>query len=173
MSSNVRSFKNKIHVFRRLSFINRWIIWKINQTIEIALRFLITTLKHSNRWFEILLIIRRDFNNVKNNTINHSFNEIAYDFIFVQSFDLKFFFTNLFFKNNRFIIRLNAANAIVFDQMNVKFHYDRKHQSLFMKKKTNTHSFDYTKITTYSSLSVVNTIKNTSSFSKSQKKSIF
>ena len=83
----------------------------------------------------MLSIIKRDFNNVKNNITNHSFNEITYEFTSIQTLDLKKNFTNLFFKNNRMIIRFDAIDAIVFDQINVKFHYDKKHQFLFMKKK--------------------------------------
>ena len=40
----------------------------------------------------------------------------------------------LFLKDSRLIIRQDAADAIAFDQMNAKFHYDRKHQPMFMKQ---------------------------------------
>ena len=107
---------------------------RINQTIEIVFRFLIIIFIHFNRWSEIISVIRRDFNNAKNSIIDYSSNEVTYDFISMQILDLKKFISKLSFEQNRFINRLNVANAIVFEQMNAKFHYDKKHQSLFMKK---------------------------------------
>ena len=123
---------------------------KINQIIEIAFRFLISTLKHFNRWLKILSRIRRDFNNFINVNIDCSFNEIIYDFSSITTMNLWKSFSNqsisvvvvvdnLFLKNNRLITRLKIVDVIVFDQMNVKFHYDRKHQSMFMKQKN--HAF--------------------------------
>ena len=79
--------------------------------------------------------LQRDFNNVTI-VIDKSFNEIFYDFTSIQFLDLllqKIF--DLSLKNNRLITRLKTFDVIVFEQMNVKFHYDKKHQSLFMKTK--------------------------------------
>ena len=80
--------------------------------------------------------LQRDFNNVTI-IIDKSFNEIFYDFTSIQSlnFFLQKIFTNLSLKNNRLITRSKTFDVIVFDQMNVKFHYNRKYQSLFMKSK--------------------------------------
>ena len=78
--------------------------------------------------------IQRDFNNFINN--DFSSNEIIYDFTSIQIMNLKKFFAifvDIFFKNKRLIIRQKINDAIIFDQMNVKFHYDKKHESLFMK----------------------------------------
>ena len=108
---------------------------RTNQTIEISLRFLINILKHSNRWSKILSRLQRDFNNVTI-VIDKSFNEISYNFTSIQFLNLflqKIF--DLSLKNNRLIIRLKTFDVIVFEQMNVKFHYDKKHQSLFIKSK--------------------------------------
>ena len=109
---------------------------RTNQTIEIALRFLISTLKHSNQWFEILLSIQRDFNNSSSST-NQSSNEIAYDFTSVQALNLFASwksFADLSLKKSRLIIRTKVFDAIAFDQINVKFHYNRKHASLHLRK---------------------------------------
>ena len=39
----------------------------------------------------------------------------------------------LSFKNLRFIVHTEAFDVIAFVQMNVKYYYDEKYQSLFMK----------------------------------------
>ena len=84
--------------------------------------------------------IQRKFNNFINNVV--TFNEIIYDFFFVQIMNLfdnnnirNFFAKKLSLKNNRKIIRTKISNAISFDQMQIKFYYDRKYQFLFIKKK--------------------------------------
>ena len=109
---------------------------RINQIVEIVLRFLISTLKYSDFWFEVLSHVQRDFNN---SVSTDSFsNEIVYDFTSVQAIDLtKSIDVSIFeltLKKRRLITRQNASDVIVFDQMNVKFHYDRKHESMFMKQ---------------------------------------
>ena len=109
---------------------------RINQIVEIVLRFLISTLKYSDFWFEVLSHVQRDFNN---SVSTDSFsNEIVYDFTSVQAIDLtKSIDVSIFeltLKKRRLITRQNASDVIIFDQMNVKFHYDRKHESMFMKQ---------------------------------------
>ena len=111
---------------------------RINQIVEIALRFLIFTLKYFDFWLEILSHVQRDFNNSIN--VDNFSNEIVYDFISVQIIDLtKSIFISklvrLTLKKRRFIIRQNVNDAIAFVQMNAKFHYDKKHESMFMKQK--------------------------------------
>ena len=109
---------------------------RINQIVEIAFRFLISTLKYSDFWFEVLSHVQRDFNN--SISIDSFSNEIVYDFTSIQIIDLtKFINVDIFkltLKKRRFIIRQNANDVIIFDQMNVKFHYDRKHEFMFMKQ---------------------------------------
>lgn len=39
----------------------------------------------------------------------------------------------LTWKQRRLIVKIEVSNAIVFSQMNVKYYYDNKHQSLIMK----------------------------------------
>ena len=108
---------------------------RINQTLEIILRFLINTLKHSNRWFEILSRFQRDFNNAII-SVDKFFNEIVYDFTSVQTLNLPFLQSmtdDLSLKKRRLIIKHEIIDVIAFEQMNAKFHYDRKHQSLYIK----------------------------------------
>ena len=81
--------------------------------------------------------MQRDFNNSIN--IDNFLNEIVYDFISIRIIDLiKFIDVDIFqftLKKRRFITRQNANDVIIFDQMNAKFHYDKKHEFIFMKQK--------------------------------------
>ena len=78
---------------------------------------------------------QRDFNNAITN-VDKFFNEIVYDFTSMQILNLSFLqsMTNdLSLKKRRLIIKHEIIDVIVFEQMNAKFHYDRKHQSFYMK----------------------------------------
>ena len=59
---------------------------RINQIVEIVFRFLISTLKYFDFWFEILSHVQRDFNNSAN--VDNFSNEIVYDFTSIQAIDL-------------------------------------------------------------------------------------
>ena len=111
---------------------------RINQIVEIAFRFLIFTLKYFDFWFEILSHVQRDFNNSTN--VDNFSNEIVYDFISIQIIDLIKFalifeLARFTLKKRRLVTRQNVNDVIVFDQMNAKFHYDKKHEFMFMKQK--------------------------------------
>ena len=110
---------------------------RINQIVEIAFRFLIFTLKYFDFWLDVLSQMQRDFNN--SISIDNFSNEFVYDFVSIRIIDLiKFIDVDIFeftLKERRFIIRQNVNDVIVFDQINAKFHYDRKHESMFMKQK--------------------------------------
>ena len=60
---------------------------------------------------------------------------MIYDFILMQTLNLIKPSTTieLSFKDLRLIVRIKTFDVIVFAQMNVKYYYDEKHQSLFMK----------------------------------------
>ena len=97
----------------------------------------------SANWFKMLKFIQCLLNNVIFAIIDKILNKIDFDFFFLQVVDLNKFFTENFFvvvisTIDRIVetqqIRIEITNAIIFVQMNVKHHYDRKHQSLFMKK---------------------------------------
>ena len=102
---------------------------RINQTIEIAFRFLISVLFNFANWIETIFEIQRDINNLIIIVIDKTFNEIFYEFIFTQSFDLLKFFAKLSLSLSQ-MTRLKAANILIFAQINFKFYYDRKHQSI-------------------------------------------
>ena len=105
---------------------------RINQNVEIIFRFLINTLNVLKQWLKALFRFHRNFNNNNNST----FNEIVYNFISMQTFNLmKFFAKNDEFslKNRRFIARLKIFDVMIFTQMNVKHYYNEKNQLLFIK----------------------------------------
>ena len=96
----------------------------------------------------MLFKIQRHFNNAFFTIIIKTFNETAYDFTSIQSFDLwrqtidlkkSFDVDEKFFADVSFFVVVRAkvkiANFIVFVQMSVKHHYDKNHQSFYMKSK--------------------------------------
>ena len=117
---------------------------RINQIVEIVLRYYMSKMFNSIDWFKALKFIQRLLNNVISATIDKTLNEVDFDFILLQVADLN----KSFIEADVFVvvtaakrilesqqIRIEIADVIVFAQMNVKNHYDRKHQSFFMKKK--------------------------------------
>ena len=124
---NVKLFYSTIYYFQINNQFER-----INQTIEIIFCFLIITLNYSNRWSKTLSCIQWKFNNFINVV---TFNEIIYDFASIQTMNLftytlilsNFFAIRFSLKNNRKIIRTKISNVISFEQMQIKFYYDRKY----------------------------------------------
>ena len=126
---------------------------RINQMIEIALRFYLITMNNSIDWFKILLKLQRQFNNSHFVIIRKTFNETSYEFTSLQSlnmlrqlatFDLTDDLKESFAIDNRksFVktsfnvvarVRFEVIDVIAFAQMISKYYYDRKHQILFMK----------------------------------------
>jgi hypothetical protein len=102
---------------------------KINQTIEIVFRFFINVLNNFANWIEIIFDIQRNINNSIIIVIDKTFNEISYEFIFTQVFDLLKFFEQSSLSLSQ-MIRQKIAKILIFAQMNFKFYYDRKHQSI-------------------------------------------
>jgi hypothetical protein len=121
---------------------------RTNQTVEIALRFLISTMSHPNQWPEALPRLQRGFNNGVHST-GYSPNEIAYGFTPVQVIDVQKAYATameapqsatgtskpsaITLKDRRLIVRQEASDAIAFAQMHAKHRYDSKHQPLAMK----------------------------------------
>ena len=56
-------------------------------------------------------------------------NKVAYGFTLNKPLDL----LTISSPGNHFLARTTAADAIAFAQMSNKFHYDRKHQPMFLK----------------------------------------
>ena len=97
---------------------------RTNQTIKIVLRFAIVVLDNSIDWFNVIFNIQREINNFSTN-IDKNSNEIFYDFISIQFFDLmfqKFFAIDTFvdFHIARKIIRSKIIDVVVFNQMYIK-----------------------------------------------------
>ena len=109
---------------------------RINQIMKIVLRFVIALLLDFVDYSNILFKLQQALNNnVFNN--DYTFNEIVYDFIFVQ-FNFIFYYDiiDVLFSNIRVarkFIRLKMFDVIALKQMYAKFIYDKKHKSIFMK----------------------------------------
>ena len=102
---------------------------RINQIIEIALRFMIFIIESEN-WSALTDSLQRDFNNVITAT-EISSNQICYDFTSLTSIDLISDF-RIFSSISRTQIRDNIA----YEQMLVKKYYDNKHKSIHLKNET-------------------------------------
>ena len=98
-----------------------------NQTAEIALRFYIHGLDKPSKWPEVLPRVQAFLNN--SSASGPTPNEVAYGFTPNKPLDL----LTTSSLGNHFLARTTAADAIAFAQMWNKFHYDRKHQPMFLK----------------------------------------
>jgi hypothetical protein len=103
---------------------------RTNQTIEIALRYHLVVMKNSRKWSHCLSILQSQLNNI---TIAMSkiSNEIVYEFISIQSADLSASKSLSTFDSAH--VRKEIADALAWTQLQMKNHYDRKHQSLNLK----------------------------------------
>ena len=99
---------------------------RINQTIEITLRYHIQILDDFRNWSSIVEVIQRTINN-DIFFIDKSFNEICYDFTSTINTDL---FT---FNVRSSMSRIVVIDSIVMTQMSFKRLYDQKHQILDLK----------------------------------------
>ena len=104
--------------------------------MKIVLRFVIVLLIDFVDYSNILLKLQRALNNnVFNN--DHTFNEIVYNFTFVQlNFVSHHDIIDVLFSNIRVarkFIRLKMTDVIALKQMYAKFIYDKKHKSIFIK----------------------------------------
>ena len=104
---------------------------RTNQTIEIALRFWMSTLDNVAEWPRTIPAIQAAYNNSVSAPLGKSPNEVASGFSLNQPLDLGAYEKELLPKH---VARLEAADAIAFAQMNSKFHYDRKHQPQFFRR---------------------------------------
>ena len=122
---------------------------RINQTIKIALRFLIIENFDIN-WIKTLFVLQFRFNNNMNIIIERVFNKMTFDFLFRKiisvvtkiSFEIhKSWSTalidNFSIQKNRFVFRMKAANVIFFVVAKIKFIYNARHQFLKFNKKNN------------------------------------
>ena len=105
---------------------------RTNQTAEIALRFYIHTLEKPSQWPTVLPRLQSLLNNSTSSNGNTP-NEVAYGFQPNTALDLLSKQAPVDIGVDRAGARIAAEDAISFAQMNFKFHYDRKHQPMFMK----------------------------------------
>ncbi len=107
---------------------------RINQTVKIALKSLLFSIKDS-LWFSLLLTLQVIFNNSEI-TIKHLLNKIIYEFRttkisnLIQSQEN----LNLNFVIKRFIYCLKAIDIISFIISKVKAWYDKRHKLIILKK---------------------------------------
>ena len=99
---------------------------RTNQTLKIALRYHLMSLKNSKDWLTIIDFMQRDFNNISFSIIIKTSNEICYDFTSCTSIDL-INFSDI--TSSRALIRRAVENSIAFSQVMFKHYYDREHNS--------------------------------------------
>ena len=106
---------------------------RTNQTVEIALRFWMSTLNNPEEWPVTIPAIQSTYNNSISATTKHTPNEVAYGFSLNKPLDLA---STEYEKQTLppHLVRLAASDAIAFAQMNSKFHYDRRHQPQFFRQ---------------------------------------
>ena len=102
---------------------------RTNQTAEIALRFYLNTLPNLKEWPKALPRMQAMLNNSTTIT-GKSPNDVIYGFSLNKALDLAVLPKQLPQHDEA---RINAADAISYAQMSQKFHYDRKHQPMFLR----------------------------------------
>ena len=108
--------------------------------MKIAFRFVIVIFDNSIDWSNMTFRIQRIFNNSIVN-IDKTFDEVSYDFTSTHSKSLlsKFVanvsltFSSIVYRFVQRIIWIEIIDVVVFVQMHVKYYYDKKHASIFMK----------------------------------------
>lgn len=104
---------------------------RTNQTLEIAFRFLMCSLDDPKDWPKLGGPIQRAYNNSISATTGKSPNEIVYGFTPVQSTDFAKASTEAILSPK--LVRMEAADALAFAQINSKSTYDAKHKPLSLK----------------------------------------
>ena len=100
---------------------------RTNQTAEIMLRFFLATMEDPTEWTCCLSKIQSVLNNSRASSTDRTPNEIAYGFTpnfavdYTTDPDIDFP-----------LARIDAADALDFAAMNMKFHYDRRHTPMFL-----------------------------------------
>ena len=104
---------------------------RTNQTVEIALRFWISTLDDVAAWPRTIPAIQSNYNNMVSAPLGKSPNEVASGFSPNQPLDLGAYEKHVLPEG---VARLEAADAIAFAQMHAKYHYDRRHHPQFFRQ---------------------------------------
>lgn len=104
---------------------------RTNQSMEIAFRFMMSTLKDPTDWPSLVGPIQRNTNNSRSAATEKTSNEIVSGFTPVRSLDFTKITPESFLTPK--LVRMEAADAIAFAQTNAKMTYDQKHQSISFK----------------------------------------
>ena len=107
---------------------------RTNQTVEIAIRYLVTTNIDVISFF---LSLQTQFNNFSNSIIDQFSNDIIYEFKIRETLTLNLSTTNSSttdsFSKVRMRNRQKTANAISFVNAHMKIRYDSRHKSLLLR----------------------------------------
>jgi len=103
---------------------------RTNQTVEIALRFYLNTMAKATEWPKSLPFIQSNLNNAKSNSTGKTPNETVYGFSPNVASTLNIAAGSVLPLPAS---RIEVADAVDFAKMDVKYHYDRKHQPLAMR----------------------------------------
>ena len=104
-------------------------IKRINQEIEIALRYFFSHMNNSADWHKLLSTIQAEMNVIISSTTKASFHELMYELKLLTSLNLAMKFPQVAI----YSVRLNAHKAIVYAAIKMKKMYDRDHKSIFFK----------------------------------------
>ena len=125
-------FKTTIFIFTIYHFQTNDQSKRINQFVEIVLRFHITA-HFDDEWIDVLSFIQIDNNNVVHVTIEYASNELVYEFKINDTLSM---LANLSFENYsqlRQIKRENVETAMTFANVLSKARYDAMHKTLKFK----------------------------------------
>lgn len=101
----------------------------MNQTVEIALQFIVYALNNPKLWPQVMPYIQAIINNGSSSSTRKTFNKVVYSFFLYRSFDpLTIFSTPEALAN-----RIDIVETVSFVLLNQKVFYNRKHQPLFIK----------------------------------------
>ncbi len=103
---------------------------RTNQTVKIAIRFWIATLKKPECWPETMVAITSKLNNTISTSRRKTPNEVATGFTVNDAPDLTSVDKHTM---NPIVLRLNTDDAIAFAQMHTKFYYNEDHQPQFFR----------------------------------------
>ena len=103
---------------------------RTNQTVEIAIRYLVTT---NIDVLSFLSALQSQFNNFSNASIDLSFNEIIYDFKIREILFMKASTSKKQISENKLRNRQKIVDAISFVNAHMKIRYDVRHKSLLLQ----------------------------------------
>jgi len=112
----------------------------INSIVKIVLHFYLNTIIKAVKWLKSLLFIQFNLNKARN-FINKMSNKTIYEFSL--NIIVIFILSTVFTSNSKYVLLILSAqikiiNAIDFTNLNIKYYYDWKHQSMTVRIKNYT-----------------------------------